>query len=135
MVGCPSNLEPHRTDLNLCKFSFLLSLKGLCRSCGKAGHVARNCPSGAWIRLRAGNAAERDTERSADPTSAEAQYLGASVSGLPSRATSAYTEGVAEPGVGVVVLLYQVWPGGKPPVLMGSPWSFTCIFGISWVII
>lgn len=32
-------------------------------------------------------------------------------------------------------LLYQVWPGGKPPVLMGSPWSFTCIFGISWVII
>ena len=103
MVGCPSNLEPHRTDLNLCKFSFLLSLKGLCRSCGKAGHVARNCPSGAWSRLRADNAAERDTERSADPTSAEAQYLGVSVSGLPSRATSAYTEGVAEPGVGVVV--------------------------------
>lgn len=32
-------------------------------------------------------------------------------------------------------LLYQVWPGGKPPVLMGSRWSFTCIFGISWVMI
>lgn len=96
-------MEPHRTDLNLCKFSFLLSLKGLCRSCGKARHVARNCPSGAWSRLRADNAAERDTETSADPTWAEAQCLGASVSGLPSRATSAYTEGVAEPGVGVVV--------------------------------
>ena len=105
MVGCLSNLEPHRTELNLCKFSFLLSLKGLSRSCRKAGHDARNCPSGAWSRLRADNAAERDAERSADPTSPEAQLLGASVSGLPSRATSAYTEGVAapEPGVGVVV--------------------------------
>ena len=80
-------------------------VKGLCRSCRKEGYVGRNCPSGAWSRLWADNAAERDAERSADPASAEAQYLGVSVSGLPSRATSAYTEGVAasEPGVGVVV--------------------------------
>ena len=123
MVGCPSKLEPHRTDLNLCKFSFLLSLKGLCRSCGKAGHVARNCPSGAWSRLRADNAAERDTERSADPTSAEAQYLGASVSGLPSRATSAYTEGVAEMVWVLLCLLPLLWLLGQWTLLLLLMWQ------------
>ena len=61
-------------------------------------------------RFRADNAAERDAERSADPTPAEAQHLGVSVSGLPSQANSTNTVGVAapepEPGVGVVRVLY-----------------------------
>lgn len=92
-------------------------------SCGKAGHVARNCPSGAWSRLRADNAAERDTERSADPTSAEAQYLGASVSGLPSRATSAYTEGVAEMVWVLLCLLPLLWLLGQWTLLLLLMWQ------------